>query len=123
MTSEKDQKRESDGKGKTIRDLLGAKRYSIDYYQREYKWQTKQVGELIDDLTDKFLESYEARHERTTVEGYGHYFLGSIIISDKSGRKFIIDGQQRLTTLTLLLIHLHRLLEDPEQKVQIAELI
>ena len=49
---------------------------------------------------------------------YGHYFLGSIIISDKDGQKFIIDGQQRLTTLTLLLIYLHHQLEDDEQKAR-----
>ena len=54
---------------------------------------------------------------------YGHYFLGSIIISDKDGQKFIIDGQQRLTTLTLLLIYLHHQLADAEQKGQIADLI
>ena len=47
---------------------------------------------------------------------YGHYFLGSIIISDKDGQKFIIDGQQRLTTLTLLLIFLQHQLEDAEQQ-------
>jgi hypothetical protein len=49
--------------------------------------------------------------------------LGSIIISDKDGQKFIIDGQQRLTTLTLLLIFLHHQLEDVEQKGQIADLV
>ena len=54
---------------------------------------------------------------------YGHYFLGSIIISDKEGVKFIIDGQQRLTTLTLLLIFLQHQLEDAEQRGQIADLI
>src|SRR2546427_5527582 len=112
-----------DGKGRTIRELLGGRKYSIDYYQREYKWQTKQVTELIDDLADKFLESYESGHERQSVADYGHYFLGSTIISDKDGHKFIIDGQQRLTTLTLLLIFLRHQLEDVEQKGQIAELI
>jgi hypothetical protein len=44
-------------------------------------------------LTAKFLETYEPHHERADVAGYGHYFLGSIIISDKDGVKFIIDGQ------------------------------
>jgi hypothetical protein len=111
------------GDAKNIRALLGSAKYAVDYYQREYKWQTKQVAELIDDLANKFRESYEPGHERTAVEHYGHYFLGSIIISDKDGHKFIIDGQQRLTTLTLLLIRLHRLLGDTEQKGQIAELI
>jgi hypothetical protein len=112
-----------DGKGRTIRELLAGHKYSIDYYQREYKWQQKQVAELIDDLADKFLESHEEDNERSAVGDYGHYFLGSIIISDKDGQKFIIDGQQRLTTLTLLLIFLHHQLEDAEQKGQIADLV
>lgn len=115
--------REIRGDAKNIRALLGGAKYAVDYYQREYKWQTKHVAELIDDLTNKFRESFQPDHERTAVESYGHYFLGSIIISDKEGKKFIIDGQQRLTTLTLLLIHIHRLLADSEQKGQLAELI
>ncbi len=111
------------GNAKNIRALLSSAKYAVDYYQREYKWQTKQVAELLEDLADKFSESYDPVHERSAVENYGHYFLGSIIISDKDGRKFIIDGQQRLTTLTLLLIRIQHLLADPEQKGQIAELI
>ena len=81
------------------------------------------MAELIEDLTGKFLESHEPGDERAAVEDYGHYFLGSIIISDRDGQKFIIDGQQRLTSLTLLLIYLHRQLEDAEQKGQLADLI
>lgn len=115
--------REIRGDAKNIRALLGSAKYSVDYYQREYKWRTKQVAELIDDLAGKFLESYEHGDERSEVEQYGHYFLGSIIISDKDGRKFLIDGQQRLTTLTLLLIYLQGLIDDSEQKGQVAELI
>lgn len=115
--------REIDGKGRTVRELLAGRKYSIDYYQREYKWQQKQLAELIDDLTAKFQESHEAGNERSAVAEYGHYFLGSIIVSDKDGQKFIIDGQQRLTTLTLILIYLHHRLDDAEQKGQIADLI
>jgi uncharacterized protein with ParB-like and HNH nuclease domain len=98
------------GKARTIRELLSGTRYSIDYYQREYRWQNKQVSELIDDLTGRFQEDYQPQHAREDVEKYGHYFLGSIIIiSHKNGLKYIIDGQQRLTTLTILLIYLHNL--------------
>jgi Protein of unknown function DUF262 len=123
MTVDYRQSREIDGKGRTVRELLSGRKYSIDYYQREYKWQTKQVSELIDDLSNKFLESYEPGHERSAVADYGHYFLGSIIISDKDGQKFIIDGQQRLTTLTLLLIFLKHELDTSEQGGQLADLI
>ena len=115
--------REIDGKGRTIRELLAGRKYSIDYYQREYNWRRKQVAELLEDLADKFIASHETGNERGAVAEYGHYFLGSIIISDKDGQKFIIDGQQRLTTLTLLLILLRHQLEDVEQKGQVAELI
>lgn len=111
------------GNAKNIRALLGGAKFTIDYYQREYRWQTKQIIELIDDLSEKFLGSHETGNERTAVEEYGHYFLGSIIISDKDGHKFIIDGQQRLTSLTLLLIHLYRQLGDEDQKKEIANLI
>ena len=123
MALDRRQRREIDGKGRTVRELLAGHRYSIDYYQREYKWQTKQVTELMRDLAAKFLESYEPHHERPDVADYGHYFLGSIVISDKEGVKFIIDGQQRLTTLTLLLIFLQHQLEDAEQRGQLADLI
>ena len=41
--------REIRAEAKTVRQLLSGTRYSIDYYQREYKWQTKQVRELIED--------------------------------------------------------------------------
>jgi hypothetical protein len=115
--------REIDGKGRTIRELLAGRKYSIDYYQREYRWQQKQVAELLTDLSAKFRDSHEEGDERSAVAGYGHYFLGSIIVSDKEGQKFIIDGQQRLTTLTLLLICLLHEIEDAEQKGQLTELV
>ena len=123
MTTTNRPPREIDGKGRTVRELLAGRKYSIDYYQREYKWQQKQITELIHDLASKFLESHQKDNERSAVAEYGHYFLGSIIVSNKDGRKFIIDGQQRLTTLTLLLIFLQRQLNDSDQKRQIAELI
>ena len=47
-----------DGKARTISEILKGKRYGIDYYQREYRWQKKQVKELIDDLTEQLLQSY-----------------------------------------------------------------
>ena len=56
--------REILGKAKTVRELLKDVKYAIDYYQREYKWQEKQMHELVDDLSAKFLEEYEPGHER-----------------------------------------------------------
>ncbi len=112
-----------DGHARTVRELLDKAKYAIDFYQREYAWKERQVRELIDDLTGKFLDSYVPSHSRHEVEGYGHYFLGSIVISHKRGKRFVVDGQQRLTTLTLLLIHLHRLQEDQDERVDVQNLV
>lgn len=112
-----------DGRTRTVQELLANAKYTLDYYQREYNWQLKQVRELIEDLTAKFFGSYQKGHERKEVDEYGHYFLGSIVICAKEGQRFIIDGQQRLTTLTLLLLILHQLIEDEDQKGQVAPLI
>lgn len=115
--------REIQGHARTVRQLLHGVKYSIDYYQREYKWESRHVRDLIEDLVGKFLEDYEPDHAREDVEGYGHYFLGSIIISSKDNAKYIVDGQQRLTTLTLLLIFLRNCQTDREDRVSIDELI
>ena len=112
-----------DGRARSVRELLDKAKYAIDFYQREYAWQERQVRELLDDLTGKFLDSYESGHSRHEVEGYDHYFLGSIVISHKRGQRFVVDGQQRLTTLTLLLIHLHRLQEDQDEPVEVQNLV
>jgi len=112
-----------DAQAKSVSDLLGNKKYAIDYYQREYKWETKQITELLEDLEDKFLDNYEEGHSRIKVERYKHYFLGSIIVSNRDGKKFIIDGQQRLTSLTLLLIYLNNLQRDHTEQVDVSNLI
>lgn len=39
-----------DAKARNIRELLGGKKYTIDYFQREYRWRTKEIQELITDL-------------------------------------------------------------------------
>jgi hypothetical protein len=104
--------REIQGQARTILQLLSGVKYSIDYYQREYQWQTKQIQELVDDLADKFLQEFEPTHERKEVASYAPYFLGSIIVSKKEGANYIVDGQQRLTSLTLLLVLLRQLAAD-----------
>ncbi|MHC1781954.1 MAG: DUF262 domain-containing protein [Anaerolineaceae bacterium] len=114
---------EISGKARTVRELLKGIKYSIDYYQREYKWQEKQIKELIEDLTGKFLEEFDISHSRSKVADYPHYFLGSIIISKKENSQYIVDGQQRLTSLTLLLIYLRNLQKDRTDSVNVDELI
>lgn len=115
--------REILGKAKTVRELLKGVKYSIDYYQREYKWHDKQIRELVDDLTGKFLEEFDSSHARKKVADYPHYFLGSIIISKKENASYVVDGQQRLTSLTLLLVLLRTLQQGRAEQVNVDELI
>jgi uncharacterized protein with ParB-like and HNH nuclease domain len=109
----------TDANPRNISELLKEKKYKIDYYQREYRWESKHVGELITDLVDRFIYNYDETHDRE-IDGsrYGHYFLGPIILSHKGGQLYIVDGQQRLTTISLLLIYLSHLqnrleIDDP----------
>ena len=108
-----------DARSKSVRELLDGVKYSIDYYQREYKWTTKQITELLEDLESKFFDSYREEHARSQVERYTHYFLGSVVISSRNGQKYIIDGQQRLTSLTLLLIFLYNLQRGRPENEQV----
>lgn len=111
------------GKEKTIRDLLKGKRYKIDYFQREYRWETKHITELLEDLSNKFLTYYDPDHELKQVANYGNYFLGSLVISQKEGQYFIVDGQQRLTSITLLIMYLNHLQENKPKPVELNDLI
>lgn len=118
-----DIERSIDGVAKTVAGVLANQKYAIDYYQREYKWESKQIAELVADLSTKFLELYEPDHARKDVGKYPGYYLGSIIISQKSGQPFVVDGQQRLTSLTLLLTYLRRLQQGRDDLVDIDQLI
>ncbi len=118
-----DVERSIDGVAKTVAGVLANQKYSIDYYQREYKWESKQTAELVADLTTKFLDLYEPDHARKDVAKYPGYYLGSIIISQKGSEPFVVDGQQRLTSLTLLLTYLRRLQQDRPDKVDVDPLI
>lgn len=108
---------------KTIGEILDKKKYEIDFFQREYKWGAKQIEQLIDDLSTKFLSYYKESDERGDVQDYPRYYLGSIILSLREGKNYIIDGQQRLTSITLLLIFLNNLQQSRPDKVSINELI
>ncbi len=109
---------------RSIGDLLKGKQYNIDEYQREYKWDRENIAELIDDLCSKFYTQYKAGHAPKEVPTYDGYFLGSIIISQKQGQNFLIDGQQRITSLTLLMIFLfHRMKSENQPCDDLKQLI
>jgi uncharacterized protein with ParB-like and HNH nuclease domain len=98
-----------DGNDRKIRQILSKEKYKIDVYQREFKWREEDINALIDDLTSKFFMNYKSVHQRSEVQKYPPYFLGSFIINQKDNERYIVDGQQRFTSLTLLLIYLRNL--------------
>tara|TARA_R110001599_G_scaffold310115_1_gene517212 strand:- start:4046 stop:5878 length:1833 start_codon:yes stop_codon:yes gene_type:complete len=98
-----------EAKNRSIVEVLDNKKYTVDYYQREYSWQQKHIDQLVTDLTTAFLNEYQSQHERAEVENYNSYYLGPFVLSEKGGRRSIIDGQQRLTSLTLILVFLNNL--------------
>ncbi len=112
-----------DAKGKNLREILESKKYSIDYFQREYKWQRKHMEQLLIDLEEAFLDSYQEGDNISNVSDYNSYFMGPIILCEKSGVMSIIDGQQRLTSLTLILIYINNLQREREDLEPVDNMI
>jgi uncharacterized protein with ParB-like and HNH nuclease domain len=94
---------------RTILQVLDNQKYTVDYFQREFSWQQKHMERLVNDLTESFLSEYQESHGREEVENYNSYYLGPFVLSEKDGCRSIIDGQQRLTSLTLFVIFLNNL--------------
>ena len=86
-------------------------RFEIPEYQRPYAWTTEQTGELLDDLL-------HAMGHVENVSEAAPYFLGSIVIIKKGLRPQarIVDGQQRITTLTILLCVLRELASEESDR-------
>ena len=83
-------------------------RFEIPEYQRPYAWTTEQTGELLDDLLHAMGEVEE-------VHDAPPYFLGSIVIIQKGRQAQIVDGQQRITTLTILFCVLRELAAERDK--------
>ena len=84
--------------------------FEIPVFQRPYAWEKDQVDELLDDLL--FAMRRDEKED---------YFLGSVVLikgDDPSSQ--VVDGQQRLTTLTMLLCVLRELAQDSETKDALA---
>src|SRR5438128_8778211 len=81
--------------------------FTIPLYQRAYAWTTEESEELLQDLLRAMGSGEEV------LEDLPPYFLGSIVLikGDEPDAQ-IIDGQQRLTTLTMLLAALRSLIKS-----------
>ncbi len=78
---------ELDGIGHTI----GDNKLSVPLYQRSYAWEESHVSDLYDDLLTSIRNSED------------EYFIGSLVVSSGTERDEVVDGQQRLATISILL--------------------
>lgn len=103
-----------------IRIVFSATRsYYIDIYQREYKWTDVQVKTLLNDLEVRFElgqreKSSPKEIQQDVLENFEPYFLNTYLTHTSPSATGIVDGQQRLTTLLLMLIKLYRILQGVE---------
>ena len=86
---------------KPINELLG-KIFSIPSYQRGYRWKNTQVENLLDDILEFRVQSKKEKDKTKDV----FYCLQPLIVSKKDNGYILIDGQQRLTTIYLILTYL-----------------
>jgi hypothetical protein len=100
------------GSGVTIQQLFTGQRFCLDHYQREYSWSRESVKLLLGDLRRRFLACWRPVDDRQATTRYDPYFLGPFVYYEEDGATYLVDGQQRITTLHLLLIYIHRLLLD-----------
>lgn len=89
--------------------------YHIPAYQRPYAWTTEETNTLFDDLYGFFTSESEDEN----------YFLGSIVLIKENTDRHadVIDGQQRLTTLTILFSVLADCLKEPDDKSSCMEIL
>ena len=79
----------------TIRDIFTGN-YSIPIYQRAYAWSDKEIETFVDDIYDYYSLGINQ-----------NYYIGSLVVyKDNNDLENVIDGQQRLTTLSLLICYL-----------------
>ncbi|WP_417882657.1 DUF262 domain-containing protein [Xanthomarina gelatinilytica] len=99
------------------------KPYRLDVYQRDYRWSDskdyKIVSQLLWDIELRFENNLKVNKRNNIVElpeilsdvsaNFKAYFLNTIMLNEQDGDIFIVDGQQRLTTILLILIKLYHI--------------
>lgn len=110
-----------------VTNALQGKTYYIDFYQREYVWSKETAEMLLDDIFHLFDIGYAQYKDsdltQSLIEKYNWYYLNVYITNKVDSRIYIVDGQQRLTTLTLIALKLYHLLNNEKIKNAIKSCI
>lgn len=86
-------------------EKLFEEKYIIPIYQRNFEWGESEIRQLILDIYDYSVDNYDK-----------DYYIGTLIVYDRKNNFEIIDGQQRLTTLSILLSLIKNKYEDKYKK-------
>ncbi|ENM5843494.1 DUF262 domain-containing protein [Vibrio mimicus] len=106
----------------SVKDLFDSKtQYVIPIYQRNYAWGATEIEQLIQDISDAAGLKTQVDDIATTKQD--NYYLGSLVVFQRTNHKHqtsvvyeTIDGQQRHTTLSILLAYLkHREVLDTDE--------
>lgn len=97
--------------------------YYIDFYQRQYKWNEEPVKRLLDDIFYKFNTEYTKFKDSNielekNIEKFAWYYLNTYVTNHVEGKLYVVDGQQRLTTLTLILIKLRQISQSFKSELE-----
>ena len=106
------------GKQNTISNLFSNTVYYIDYYQREYRWKNEDVKTLLDDIFYRFELNDLTKGD---ISNDYWYYLNTYMTNVKDDKTYLIDGQQRLTTLTLIIIALYHIAKSEGVKISFLE--
>lgn len=104
----------------TVEVCLKQKNYFVDFYQREFVWKKETVETLLNDIFYSYELSYSDYADvditAEILEKFNWYYLNIFITNNIGGKIYIVDGQQRLTTLTLIASKLYHLTENENLK-------
>ena len=116
-----------DPRNQTVESCLKNKSYYIDFYQREYVWSKDTVETLLRDIFYAFELSYEqykdAELSQEVLEKYNWYYLNIFITNNVEGKVYIVDGQQRLSTLTLIAAKLYHATKNEDLRDTLKDCI
>ncbi len=101
------------------------KPYLIDFYQRDYKWMREHVKKLLEDIFYRFNLDYKEDSDvnEQSISKYDWYYLNTYVTNQYNGNIFLVDGQQRLTTLSLILIKLYHMTKQDKELLNINQVI
>ena len=106
----------------SVEACLKNKSYCIDFYQREYVWQRETVTTLLNDIFYFFDLDYDRYKDnelnQETIDKFNWYYLNTFVTNKVNSATYIVDGQQRLTTLTLIATKLYHMIKANNENLK-----